>query len=279
MLFINGGSSRLFLVCWEFLSECMLNFVECFFLCLWDNHIIFLLVLVCWFTRIKFWMLSQPWILGLNCVLHLLYVAGFDWVNLFGIFHLCSWRILSASFLGDFLSDFFSQDNAGLIEFVAVVQLLSRVWPCAPLWTAAHQAVLFFTVFPSLLRFMSTESVMPSKHLVLCHPLLLLFSVFLSIRVFSNELALCIRWPKYWSFSFSISPFNEYSGLISFRIDWFDLAIQGTLRSLLQHHRSKASILWHLTFFVVQLSHPNMTTGKTPGEEITSEGRMQKHRF
>ena len=139
-------------------------------------------------------------------------------------------------------------------EFVAVVQLLSRVWPCAPLWTAAHHAVLFFTVFPSLLRFMSTESVMPSKHHVLCHPLLLLSSIFLSIRVFSSELALCIRWPKYWSFSFSISPFNEYSGLISFRMDWFDLAIQGTIKSLLQHHSSKASVLQCSAFFIVQLS-------------------------
>ena len=110
---------------------------------------------------------------------------------------------------------------------------------------------------------MSIELMMPSNHLFLCFPLLLLHSVFPRIRIFSIELALHIRWPKYWYFSFSISPFNEYSGLISFRIDWFDLAIQGTLRSLLQHHRSKASILWHLTFFVVQLSHPNMITGKT----------------
>ena len=103
---------------------------------------------------------------------------------------------------------------------------------------------------------------MPSSHLILCSPLLLLLSTFL--RVFSNELALCIRWPKYWSFSFSISPFNEDSGLISFRMDWLDLlAVQGTLKSLFQHHSSKASILWHSTFFTVQLSHPYMTTGKT----------------
>ena len=105
---------------------------------------------------------------------------------------------------------------------------------------------------------------MPSYHLILCHPLLLLPSIFPNIRVFSNESALCIRWPQYWSFSFSISPSNEYSGLISFRIDWFDLLeVQGTLTSLLQHHSSKASILWHLAFFMVQLSHPYMTTGKT----------------
>ena len=117
---------------------------------------------------------------------------------------------------------------------------------------------------PKLLKIMSIETVMPSTHLVLCHPLLLLPSVFLSIRVFSNESALCIRWPKYWSLSFSISPSNEYSGWISFRIDWFDLfAVQWTLKSLLQHHSSKASILLCSAFFMVQLSHPYMTTGKT----------------
>ena len=107
----------------------------------------------------------------------------------------------------------------------------------------------------------SIESVMPSNHLILCHPLLLLPSIFPSIRVFSNESTLCIRWPKYWSFSFSISPSNEYSGLIFFRLDWFDFAVQGTLKSLLQHHSSKASILWHSAFPTVQLSHPYMTTG------------------
>ena len=116
----------------------------------------------------------------------------------------------------------------------------------------------------SLLKLMSIESVMPSNHLILCCPLLLLPSIFPSIRVFSKELALQIRWPKYWSISLSISPSKEYSGLISFRIDWFDLlAIQGTLESLLQHHSSKASILWHSAFLMVQLSHPCMTTGKT----------------
>ena len=116
----------------------------------------------------------------------------------------------------------------------------------------------------SLLKLMSIELVMPSYHLALHRPLLLLPSVFPSIRVFSNESALCIRWPKYWSFSFSINPFSEYSGLISFRIIWFDLfTVKGTLKSLLQHHSSKASILQHSAFFVVQLSHPYMTTGKT----------------
>ena len=114
----------------------------------------------------------------------------------------------------------------------------------------------------SLLKLMSIKSAMPSNHLVLCHPLLLP-SIFPSIRVFSNELVLCIRWPKYWNFSFSISPSNEYSGLISFRMDWLDLlAVQGTLKSLLQHHSSKASILQHSAFFIVQLSHPHTTTGK-----------------
>ena len=111
---------------------------------------------------------------------------------------------------------------------------------------------------------MSIQSVMPSNHLILCHPLLLLPSIFPSIRVFSSESGLCVNCPKYWSFSFSISPSNEYSGLISFKIDWLDLlAIQGTLKSLLQHHSSKASILWHSAFFIVQLSHPYMTVGKT----------------
>ena len=116
----------------------------------------------------------------------------------------------------------------------------------------------------SLLRFISIELVMPSNYLILCHPFLLLPSIFPSIRVFSSESVLCIRWPKYWSFNFSISPSNEYSGLISFRMDWFDLlAVQGTLKSLLQHHSSKASILQHSAFFTIQLSHPYMTTGKT----------------
>ena len=129
--------------------------------------------------------------------------------------------------------------------------------------TAACQAFLSFTISQSLLKLMSIESVMPSNHLILCHPFLLP-SIFSSIRVFSNESALRIRWPQYWSFSFRISPSNEYSGLISFRIDWFDLlALQGTLKSLPQHHSLKTSMLWHSNIFIVQLSHPYMTPGKT----------------
>ena len=133
----------------------------------------------------------------------------------------------------------------------------------ATTWTAACQASLSITSSQSLLKLMSIELVMPSNYLILCHPLLLLPSIFPSIRVFSNESVLYIRWPKYWSFSFSISPSNEYSVLISFRMDWLDLfAIQGTLKILLQHHSSKTSILWRSAFFIVQLSHPYMTTGK-----------------
>ena len=131
-------------------------------------------------------------------------------------------------------------------------------------WTVARQASLSFTISWSLFKLTSIESVMPSNHLILCHPLFLLPSIFPSIRAFSNELALHIRWPKYWSFSFSKSPSNECLGLISFRINWFDLlTVQGTLKSLLQQHSSKASILQYSAFFMVQLSHLYMTTGKT----------------
>ena len=130
-------------------------------------------------------------------------------------------------------------------------------------WTAERQASLSITNSWSLFQLMSIESVMPSNHLILCRPLLLLPSIFPSIRVFSNQSVLHIRWPKYWHFSCNISPSNEYSGLISFRIDWLDLlTVQGTLKSLLQHHSSKASILWHSAYFIVQLSHPYMTTEK-----------------
>ena len=142
--------------------------------------------------------------------------------------------------------------------------MLSHVRLFATSWTAACQASLSITNSQSLLKLMSTKLVLPSNHLILYHPLLLLPSVFPSIRVFFNESVLPIRWPKYWSFSFSISPSNEYSGLISFRMDWFDLlACHGTLKSLLQHHSSKASILQRSAFFAVQLSHPYMTSGKT----------------
>ena len=142
------------------------------------------------------------------------------------------------------------------------LQLFSRVRLFVTPWTAAHQASLSIINSQSSLKLMSIESV-PSIHLILCHPLLLLPSIFPSIRVFSNESALHIRWPKDWSFSFSISPSNEYSVLISFRMEWLDLlAVQGALKCLLQHHSSKASILQHSAFFIVQLSHPYMTTGK-----------------
>jgi len=140
--------------------------------------------------------------------------------------------------------------------------LLSHVQLFATPWTAARQASLSYPISQRLLKLMSIASMMPSNHLILCH-LLLLPSVFPSIRVFSSKSTLHIRWSKYWSFSFNISPSNEYSGLISFRIDWFDLAVQGTLKSLLQHHSSKTSVLWHSAFFMVQFSHPYMTTGKT----------------
>ena len=142
------------------------------------------------------------------------------------------------------------------------VKLLSHVQLFANPGTAAHQASLYITNSRSLLKVRSIESVLPSNHLILCHPLLLPSSIF--PRIFSNESVLHTRWPKYWSFSFSISPSNAYTGLISFRMDWLDfLAVQGTLKTLLQHHSSKASILRCSAFFIVQLSHPYMTTGKT----------------
>ena len=144
------------------------------------------------------------------------------------------------------------------------VQSLSHVQLFVTSWTIARQASLSITNSWSLFKLIFIESVMPSNHLILCCPLLLLPSIFPSIRVFSNEWAFRIRWPNYRSFSFDISPSNEHLGLISFRMDWLDLfAVQGTLKSLLQHHSSKASILQHSTFFIVQLSHPYMTTGKT----------------
>ena len=149
-----------------------------------------------------------------------------------------------------------------ILPVLSSVALPSRVQLSATPWTAARQASLSTTKSWSLLKLMSIESVWPSSHLMLCHPLLLLPSIIPNIRVFSNESVLHIRWPKYWSFS--ISPSNEYSGLISFRMGWFDLpVVQGTLKSLLQHHSLKASILWCSAFFMVQFSHPYMTTGKT----------------
>ena len=164
-------------------------------------------------------------------------------------------RFLRAKFISIIL------DPRHIVQFSLVAQLCATV--CDP-WTAARQAFLSITNSWSLLKLMPIESVMQSNHLILHRPLLLLPSIFPSIRVFSNESVLCIRWPKYWSFSFSISPSNEYSELIFFRMDWLDLlAVQGTLKSLLQHHSSKASILQRSAFFTVQLSHPYTTTGKT----------------
>ena len=149
-----------------------------------------------------------------------------------------------------------------IIQFSSV-QSLSYIWLFVTPWTTACQTSLSISNSWSQPKPTSIELMMPSSHLILCHPLLLLPSIFPSISVFSNESPLCIRWPKYWSFSFNISPSNEHPGLISFRMDWLDLlAVQGTLMSLLQHHSSKASILQCSTFFIVQLSHPYMTTGK-----------------
>ena len=144
-------------------------------------------------------------------------------------------------------------------NFVVIVKLLSHVGLFVTPWTAARQAFLSFAISQSLLKLMFIESVMPSNHLIFCRHLLLLPSVIPSIRVFSSELAVCIRWPKYWSFSFSVSPSNKYSEMISFRINWFGLlAVQGTLKSLFQHHSLKTSILRCSAFFPVQLSHPYM---------------------
>ena len=145
-------------------------------------------------------------------------------------------------------------------SYLASLLLLFSLWLSGTSWTVPHQALPFCAISWSLLKFMSIESVMSSNHLILCHSLLLPPSVFPSIRVFSDESVLCIRWPKYWCFSFSTSPSSEYSGLISFRMDWLDLlAVQGTLKSLLQHHSSKASVLRRSAFFLVQLSHLYMT--------------------
>ena len=165
----------------------------------------------------------------------------------------------------------FYEENRGcdsntreIVIIFSSVQSLSRVRLFATTWTAECQVLLSITNFQSPPKPMSIKSVMPSNHLNLCRPLLLLPSIFPSIRVFSNESALHIRWPKYWSFSFNITPSNEHPGLISFRMDWLDpLTVQGTLKSLLQHHSSKASILRHSAFFIIQLSHPYMTTEKT----------------
>ena len=163
-----------------------------------------------------------------------------------------------SNILGDFLLAIVA--NA---QFSSV-QSLIHVWIFATPWITAHKSSLSTTNSQRLFKFMSIETVMPSNHLIFCYPLHLPPSIFPGIRVFSNESVLHIRWPNYWSFSFNASPSNEYSGLMSFRVDWLDLlAVQGTLKSLFQHHSSKASILWHSAFFIVQLSHPHWTTGNT----------------
>ena len=203
-------------------------------------------------------------------------VCLFDWWFLFHFFDINLTDGLWASWIYGLLSDI----NLEIFSFLLLeiflmilslfllllrsVQSLSRVCLFAIPWTAVCQASLSITNSRILLKLMSIELVMPSNHLILCHPLLLLPSIFPSIRVFSNKSILCIRWPKYWSFIFSISPSNEYSGLISFRMDWLNpFVVQRTLKSLLQHHSSKAPILRPSAFFIVQLSHPYMTTEKT----------------
>ena len=168
----------------------------------------------------------------------------------------------------------------GLKFRLIVIQSLSHVRFFATPWTAACQASLSFTITWSLLKIMSIESVMPSNHLILCHTLPILSSIFPGMRVFSNELALQIRWPKYWSSSLSISPSNEYSGLISFRIDWLALlAVQGTLKSLFQHHSSKASVLQHSAFFIIQLSHQYLTTATQNVFQLVSNVGTPKTAF
>ena len=172
-----------------------------------------------------------------------------------------AWRAIVRGVQGSNMTKQLCTAQHLLRQTSVVVQLLSLIRVFATPWIAACQAFLSFPISQSLLKLMSVKSVMPFNHTILCHPCLLLPSIFPSIRVFPSELALCIMWPEYWNFS--ISPSTKYSGLISFRIDWFDLlAVQETLKSLLQHHSSKASVLWRSAFFIVQLSHPYMTTGK-----------------
>ena len=176
------------------------------------------------------------------------------------------WRWFGPSYLPNISFSKFQPHSLSFCYYIpqfSSIQSLSLVWLSVFPWTAAHQASLSITNSRSPSKPMSIVSMMPSNHLILCCPLLLLPSIFPNIKVFSNESALHIRWPKYRSFSFSISPSNEHPGLISFRMDWLDLlAVQGTLKSLLQHHSSKASILLRSAFFIVQLSHPYLTTGK-----------------
>ena len=208
------------------------------------------------FTKHGHWtLLTRYWIWAnirlINSTQHALKVTGF------------SWSSVRRSFLHENLFNNLISNVLITYQFSSV-QSRSRVWLFATPWIGAHQASMPITNSRSSLKLMSIELVMPSSHLILCCPLLLLPPIPPSIRVFSNESTLRIRWPKYWSFSFSIIPSKEHPGLISFRMDRLDLlAVQGTLKSLLQHHSSKASILQHSAFFTVQLSHPYMTTGKT----------------
>ena len=235
--------------------------------------LLYLIILVCWleinqpfpFGKWKNHLTTYRWVYsGFSVLFHWSLCVYLYWYH--NVF------ILSWNLVRQVLQLFFSKIIFVILgpshfhinlKSVCSVQSLSRVRFFVTPWTAARQASLSITNSWSLPKLMSIESVMPSSHLILCHPLLLPLSVFLSIRVFSNESPLCIRWPKYWSFSFNISPSNEYSGLISFKIVWLDLlAIQGTLKSLLQYHTSKASILLRSAFFIVLLLHPYMTTGK-----------------
>ena len=214
---------------------------------------------------------SEASLLGLQLVLIWSFLHVLGWPNsLFRFFHTILWKYPTELFgqpntYTPAISSSSSKDTYHIgFSSVQCSHSLSHVRLFVTPWTAACQTFLSITNSRSSPKLISIESVMPSSHLILCHPLLLLPSIPPSIRVFSNESTLCMRSPKYWSFSFNISPSNEHPGLISFRMDWFDLlAVQGTLRSLLQHHSSKASILWCSAFFTVQLSHPYMTTGKT----------------
>ena len=196
--------------------------------------------------------------------LFLLSQSVYDWLVLTPFLIVTDWMLVwSQNLYVDTLTTSLIVFGSGTFSSVQFSSVLSCVWLFATPWTATRQASLSITNSRSSLRLTSIESVMPSGHLILCRPLLLLPSIPPSIRVFSNESTLHMRWPKYWSFSFSIIPSKEIPGLISFRMDWLDLlAVQGTLKSLLQHHSSKASILRHSAFFTVQLSHPYVTTGK-----------------
>ena len=214
------------------------------------------------FSRV--WLFVTPWTVAWGISVHeILQATILEWVAISSS-RISSWPsywTLVSCIAGIFFTHWATWEAPFLC--ISSVKLLNRVWLFVTPWIAAHQASLSITNSQSF-KLMSIESVMPSSHLILCRPLLLLLPIPPSFRLFSNESTLCMRWPEYWSFSLSISPSNEHPGLISFRTDWLDLlAVQGTLKSLLQHHSSKASILQCSAFFIVQLSHPYMTTGKT----------------